>query len=117
MGDELCQMVGQIGEIETPAKMVLAVYFILSDTALGLVVEWVGGGVFGTTSVLWICRYKSKFIAILFLYLQIIRERLPDYPTRNSYIWNTSPGALLTLPNFADSSRFVVVILTYLLSK
>lgn len=43
------------------------------------------------------------------LYFQIIRERLPDYPTRNSFIWNTSPGALLTLPNFADSSRYFVI--------
>ena len=34
---------------------------------------------------------------------QIIRERLPDYPTRNGLIWNTAPGALLTIPTFSDS--------------
>jgi len=39
--------------------------------------------------------------------LQIIRERLPDYPVRSSLVWNSSPGALLTLPTFADSSRLV----------
>lgn len=35
---------------------------------------------------------------------QIIRERLPDYPIRNGLIWNNAPGALLTIPTFADSS-------------
>uniref|UniRef100_A0A1A9WHX9 Glycosyl transferase 64 domain-containing protein n=1 Tax=Glossina brevipalpis TaxID=37001 RepID=A0A1A9WHX9_9MUSC len=37
----------------------------------------------------------------------IIRERLPDFPVRNSIIWNNSPGALLTLPTFTDSLRFM----------
>lgn len=39
-----------------------------------------------------------------FFSLQIIRERLPDYPTRNGIVWNSAPGALLTLPTFSDSS-------------
>lgn len=36
---------------------------------------------------------------------QIIRERLPDYPHRNGLIWNQSPGALLTVPTFADTAH------------
>lgn len=40
-----------------------------------------------------------------YFFLQIIRERLPDYPQRNGLIWNTAPGALLTIPTFADSVR------------
>lgn len=35
--------------------------------------------------------------------LQIIRERLPDYQLRNGLVWNSAPGALLTIPTFADS--------------
>lgn len=45
---------------------------------------------------------------------QIIRERLPDYPKRNGLIWNTSPGALLTLPKFTDSSRYLPYLLEQL---
>lgn len=37
--------------------------------------------------------------------VQIIRERLPDYPQRNGIIWNSSPGALLTLPTYSDTSK------------
>lgn len=45
---------------------------------------------------------------------QIIRERLPDYPQRNGLIWNTSPGALLTLPTFTDSCRNMPYLLDIL---
>ena len=37
--------------------------------------------------------------------LQIIRERLPNYPERNGLVWNSSPGALLTLPTYSDAMR------------
>lgn len=43
-------------------------------------------------------------IILCALFFQIIRERLPDYPIRNGLIWNNAPGALLTIPTFADSS-------------
>lgn len=43
--------------------------------------------------------------------LQIVRERLPDYPARNGLIWNSSPGALLTLPTFSDSSSSMPFLL------
>lgn len=71
---------------------------------------WCGGGDHRT-----FCGSVAIKVNLLqhFLYFQIIRERLPDYPTRNSFIWNTSPGALLTLPNFADSSRFVGFLFTF----
>jgi glucuronyl/N-acetylglucosaminyl transferase EXT1 len=35
--------------------------------------------------------------------LQIIRERLPSQPSRDGLVWNSSPGALLTLPHFSDT--------------
>lgn len=34
---------------------------------------------------------------------QIIRERLPNQPSRDGLVWNSAPGALLTLPHFSDS--------------
>nr|CAD7199572.1 unnamed protein product [Timema douglasi] len=37
------------------------------------------------------------------LLLEIIRERLPKEPSRDSLVWNTGPGALLTLPHFSDT--------------
>lgn len=46
--------------------------------------------------------------------MQIIRERLPDYPQRNGLIWNTSPGALLTLPTYTDSFRNMPYLLDML---
>lgn len=49
-----------------------------------------------------------------FGYFQIIRERLPDYPQRNGLIWNTSPGALLTLPTYTDSCRNMPYLLDIL---
>ncbi|XP_067626852.1 exostosin-1 [Eurosta solidaginis] len=62
------------------------------------------------TQVLWE-RYFGSIEKIVFTTFEIIRERLPDYPIRNTFVWNTSPGALLTLPTFADSSRYMPFLL------
>ncbi|XP_017148628.1 exostosin-1 [Drosophila miranda] len=62
------------------------------------------------TQVLWE-RYFGSIEKIVFTTFEIIRERLPDYPVRSSLVWNSSPGALLTLPTFADSSRFMPFML------
>ncbi|XP_030376666.1 exostosin-1 [Scaptodrosophila lebanonensis] len=62
------------------------------------------------TQVLWE-RYFGSIEKIVFTTFEIIRERLPDYPVRSSLVWNSSPGALLTLPTFADSSRFMPFLL------
>ncbi|XP_073811631.1 exostosin glycosyltransferase 1 ttv [Musca autumnalis] len=62
------------------------------------------------TQVLWE-RYFGSIEKIVFTTFEIIRERLPHYPERNSIVWNTAPGALLTLPTFADSSRFMPFLL------
>ncbi|XP_046809443.1 exostosin-1 [Lucilia cuprina] len=62
------------------------------------------------TQVLWE-RYFGSIEKIVFTTFEIIRERLPDYPERNSIVWNTAPGALLTLPTFGDSSRFMPFLL------
>lgn len=43
------------------------------------------------------------FISQPQIILQIIRERIPDYPQRNGLAWNSAPGALLTLPTYSDS--------------
>lgn len=43
--------------------------------------------------------------------MQIIKERIFDHEQRNGLIWNSSPGALLTLPTFADSSRYLPFLL------
>ncbi|XP_061509479.1 exostosin-1 [Anopheles gambiae] len=56
------------------------------------------------TQVLWE-RYFSSIEKIIFTTFEIIRERLPDYPHRNGLTWNTSPGALLTIPTFSDTHR------------
>lgn len=56
------------------------------------------------TQVLWE-RYFSSIEKIVFTTFEIIRERLPDYPARNGLVWNTSPGALLTLPTYSDSAQ------------
>lgn len=56
------------------------------------------------TQILWE-RYFSSIEKIVFTTLEIIRERLPDYPERKGLIWNTSPGSLLTLPTFSDNLR------------
>jgi glucuronyl/N-acetylglucosaminyl transferase EXT1 len=56
------------------------------------------------TQILWE-RYFSSIEKIVFTTFEIIRERLPDYPIRNGIIWNTSPGALLSLPTFSDNLR------------
>jgi glucuronyl/N-acetylglucosaminyl transferase EXT1 len=56
------------------------------------------------TQILWE-RYFSSIEKIVFTTFEIIRERLPDYPVRNGLIWNSSPGALLTLPTFSDNLR------------
>ncbi|KAL9875690.1 exostosin glycosyltransferase 1 ttv isoform 4-T6 [Glossina fuscipes fuscipes] len=58
------------------------------------------------TQVLWE-RYFGSIEKIIFTTFEIIRERLPDFPARNSIIWNNTPGALLTLPAFTDSLRFM----------
>ncbi|XP_055855972.1 exostosin-1 [Episyrphus balteatus] len=68
------------------------------------------------TQILWE-RYFGSIEKIVFTTFEIIRERLPDYPVRNSLIWNTSPGALLTLPTFTDSSRFMPFLLDSLGSE
>lgn len=49
--------------------------------------------------------YSTQFFvsSTLLNRAQIIRERLPEYPLRNGLVWNNAPGALLTLPTFADS--------------
>nr|CAD7569538.1 unnamed protein product [Timema californicum] len=54
------------------------------------------------TQVLWE-RYFSSIEKIVFTTLEIIRERLPKEPSRDSLVWNTGPGALLTLPHFSDT--------------
>lgn len=36
--------------------------------------------------------------------MQIIKERLPEQKGRDGTIWNRSPGALVTLPEFSDTS-------------
>ncbi|XP_067008988.1 exostosin-1 [Anabrus simplex] len=56
------------------------------------------------TQVLWE-RYFSSIEKIVFTTLEIIRERLPAQPARDGLVWNSSPGALLTLPNFSDTWR------------
>jgi hypothetical protein len=48
--------------------------------------------------------FTSQFMEPL-LSLQIIRERLPLQPSRDGLVWNSSPGALLTLPHFSDTLR------------
>lgn len=58
------------------------------------------------TQMIWE-RYFSSIEKIVFTTFEIIRERLPGYPVRSSIVWNTSPGALLTLPTFSDTpTRF-----------
>ncbi|XP_026463110.1 exostosin-1-like [Ctenocephalides felis] len=54
------------------------------------------------TQVLWE-RYFSSIEKIVFTTLEIIRERLPGEPVRSGLVWNTNPGALLTLTRFSDS--------------
>lgn len=55
------------------------------------------------SQVLWE-RYFGSIEKIVFTTLEIIRERLPDYPQRTGQVWNTAPGALLTMPQFADTA-------------
>ncbi|GFG40335.1 hypothetical protein Cfor_00928 [Coptotermes formosanus] len=54
------------------------------------------------TQILWE-RYFSSIEKIVFTTLEIIRERLPSQPSRDGLVWNSSPGALLTLPHFSDT--------------
>ncbi|CAG2057319.1 unnamed protein product [Timema podura] len=42
-------------------------------------------------------------VICIFWTAEIIRERLPKEPSRDSLVWNTGPGALLTLPHFSDT--------------
>ena len=43
------------------------------------------------------CEHLSIF------FFQIIRERLPNETFRDATVWNSLPGALVTLPSFSDS--------------
>ncbi|KAK5639015.1 hypothetical protein RI129_011507 [Pyrocoelia pectoralis] len=54
------------------------------------------------TQILWE-KYFSSIEKIVFTTLEIIRERLPKQTPRDGTVWNNSPGALLTLPQFSDS--------------
>lgn len=54
------------------------------------------------TQILWE-RYFSSIEKIVFTTLEIIRERLPQQKVRDGVVWNNSPGALLTFPQFSDS--------------
>ncbi|XP_063229981.1 exostosin-1 [Bacillus rossius redtenbacheri] len=56
------------------------------------------------TQLLW-QQYFSSIEKIVFTTLEIIRSRLPTQPSKDGLIWNSSPGALLTLPQFSDSWR------------
>ncbi|XP_075223224.1 exostosin glycosyltransferase 1 ttv [Lycorma delicatula] len=53
------------------------------------------------TQILWE-RYFSSIEKIVFTTLEIIHERLPQQRRRDGIIWNSSPGALLTFPEFSD---------------
>lgn len=54
------------------------------------------------TQVLW-DRYFSSIEKIVYTTLEIIRDKLPKKKRRDGTIWNSFPGALLTLPTFSDS--------------
>ncbi|XP_046384114.1 exostosin-1 [Ischnura elegans] len=56
------------------------------------------------TQLLW-DRYFSSVEKIVFTTLEIIRERIPSQPSRDGLVWNSSPGALLALPQFSDTWR------------
>uniref|UniRef100_A0A0A9WZU7 Exostosin-1 n=1 Tax=Lygus hesperus TaxID=30085 RepID=A0A0A9WZU7_LYGHE len=51
------------------------------------------------TQILW-NQYFSSIEKIVFTTFEIIRERLPGEPVRDGLMWNTSPGALVTLPQY-----------------
>lgn len=48
-------------------------------------------------------RYFSSIEKIVYTTLEIIRDKLPRKPKRDGRIWNSFPGALVTLPTFSDS--------------
>ncbi|XP_016769739.2 exostosin-1 isoform X1 [Apis mellifera] len=56
------------------------------------------------TQFLWE-RYFSSIEKIVFTVFENIRERLPWEGTREKLVWNTNPGALAILPQFADSQQ------------
>ncbi|CAG5106794.1 Similar to ttv: Exostosin-1 (Drosophila melanogaster) [Cotesia congregata] len=56
------------------------------------------------TQFLWE-RYFSSIEKIIFTVFENIRERLPWEGAREKLIWNTYPGALAILPQFADSQQ------------
>ncbi|CRK98107.1 CLUMA_CG011475, isoform A [Clunio marinus] len=56
------------------------------------------------SQILWE-QYFSSIEKIIFTTFEIIRERIPENPFRNGLTWNTSPGALLTLPTFSDTPQ------------
>ncbi|XP_076262706.1 exostosin glycosyltransferase 1 ttv [Rhynchophorus ferrugineus] len=56
------------------------------------------------TQVLW-DRYFSSIEKIVYTTLEIIRDKLPKKQKRDGLIWNSFPGALVTLPTFSDSMQ------------
>lgn len=51
------------------------------------------------TQILW-DKYFSSIEKIVFTTLEIIRERLPGEAVRDGRIWNSAPGALVSLPRY-----------------
>lgn len=41
----------------------------------------------------------------MLFFFKIIRERLPHEPFRDATVWNSLPGALVTLPSFSDHPK------------
>ncbi|GJQ66024.1 putative transferase, transferring hexosyl groups [Trypoxylus dichotomus] len=54
------------------------------------------------TQILW-DRYFSSIEKIVFTTFEILRDRLPSSLPRDGVVWNTHPGALVTLQKFSDS--------------
>ncbi|XP_073990065.1 exostosin glycosyltransferase 1 ttv [Rhodnius prolixus] len=54
------------------------------------------------TQILW-DKYFSSIEKIVFTTLEIIRERLPDQAVRDGRMWNTAPGALVSLPQYSGT--------------
>ncbi|XP_014262260.1 exostosin-1 [Cimex lectularius] len=51
------------------------------------------------TQILW-DKYFSSIEKIVFTTLEILRERLPGQAQRDGRIWNSAPGALVSLPQY-----------------
>ncbi|XP_077287346.1 exostosin glycosyltransferase 1 ttv isoform X2 [Arctopsyche grandis] len=54
------------------------------------------------TQLLWE-QYFSSIEKIVFTTLEIIAERIPGRARRDALAWNSAPGALVTLPQYADT--------------